>query len=294
MANIPRFVSSLKTISKYFSDTGRSAFSEKEINEIFESKRVAWNLPISMNIDRFTKQLISRLNFEEHEFNFPIMSTRKVYATEAAPAMDIVSSIFEKGYLSHYSAISVLGLTEQIPKTIYLTLEQSKKNVTKPSNLTQDAIDAAFGKEQRISESKINFREYEVFLLKGKNTSNLGVRFLGASHNVRVTDIERTLIDAAVRPGYSGGIAEVQKAYYQAMEADNMSINKLIGYLTKMGFIYPYHQAIGFYLERTGLYKEAQLQKLKDIPKPFNFYLAYNMKEMGYSVEWKIFYPKGF
>jgi len=294
MANIPRFVSSLKTISKYFSDTGRSAFSEKEINEIFESKRVAWNLPISMNIERFTKQLISKVNFEEHIFDFPIMSPRKVYAAEAAPVMDIVSSIFEKGYVSHYSAISILGLTEQIPKTIYLTLEQSKKNITKPSNLTQDAIDTAFSKEQRISESITNFREYEIFLLKGKNTSNLGVRFLGTSHNVRVTDIERTLIDAAVRPGYSGGIAEVQKAYYLAMEAGNVSINKLIGYLSKMAFIYPYHQAIGFYLERTGLYKEAQLQKLRDIPKPFNFYLAYNMKEMEYSAEWKIFYPKGF
>jgi hypothetical protein len=294
MANISRFVTSLKPITKYFLDTGRLAFSQSEINGIFEDKRVVWNLPISMNLDRFTKQLVNKLNFEEHHFEFPGMTLRKVYAASGASVIDVASAIFDKGYLSHYTAISLMGLTQQIPKVVYLSLEQSKKNFALSGNLTQTAIDAAFSKTQRVSESKLDFKGYEIMLLKGKHTNNLGVRYLGNTRSIRVTDTERTLIDAAVRPGYSGGIAEVQKAYYAAKVSGNISINKLIGYLSKMEFIYPYHQAIGFYLERTGLYDDTQLQKLKDIPQPFKFYLAYDMKEMDYSKEWELFYPKGF
>ena len=64
---------------------------------------------------------------------------------------------------------------------------------------------------------------------------------------LRFTNLERTLIDAAVRPVYAGGVFEVRKAYQLAKE--KVSVNRLAALLQKLNYIYPYHQAIGFYLE---------------------------------------------
>ena len=83
-------------------------------------------------------------------------------------------------------------------------------------------------------------------------TNNLGVIFFKDREggSIPTTNIERTLIDIAVRPVYSGGVFEVLKAY--KMAKDKVSINKLAAYLKKIGYVYPYHQVVGFYLEKSG------------------------------------------
>jgi len=66
---------------------------------------------------------------------------------------------------------------------------------------------------------------------------------------IRITGLERTLVDAVVRPDYSGGIEEVLKAF-TAVKGE-ISVNKMLAILKKMDYMYPYHQALGFYLETT-------------------------------------------
>ena len=107
-----------------------------------------------------------------------------------------------------------------------------------------------------------------------------------------VTDIERTLIDITVRPIYSGGIHEVLAAFKKA--AKIVSINKLTAQLKTLDYIYPYHQAIGFYLEKAGNYKDTQIELLKDFDFNYDFYLDHATEEVEYSKEWKLYYPKNF
>jgi len=61
----------------------------------------------------------------------------------------------------------------------------------------------------------------------------------GGAH-VRVTNLERTLIDAVVRPAYSGGVFEVAKAFELAK--DQVSVNAMGAMLGKLRFAYPFHQ----------------------------------------------------
>jgi predicted transcriptional regulator of viral defense system len=103
------------------------------------------------------------------------------------------------------------------------------------------------------------------------------------------TDLERTLIDITVRPAYAGGVQEVLKAYTNA--AKKVSVNRISALLDKLDFIYPYHQAIGFYLEKSGAYKDNQIKLISKKDMKFDFYLTYDMKEMLYSEKWKLFYP---
>lgn len=80
--------------------------------------------------------------------------------------------------------------------------------------------------------------------------------------DVDVTDLERTLIDVVVRPAYAGGINQVAQAYKQA--AHRVDVDHMIKLLKNMQYVYPYHQSIGFLLERAGRTEE-ECRKLKKL-----------------------------
>ena len=59
-----------------------------------------------------------------------------------------------------------------------------------------------------------------------------------------------------------------------------------------MDFIYPYHQAIGFYMEKAG-YEESDFAPLAEMEQKFRFYLSYNIRFKELSDRWNLYYPKG-
>jgi predicted transcriptional regulator of viral defense system len=103
--------------------------------------------------------------------------------------------------------------------------------------------------------------------------------------------LERTLIDITVRPVYAGGVFEVAKAFELAK--DKLSVNALTAMLKKLKYTYPYHQAIGFYLERAG-YKSSLTDLLRKIPMKFDFYLTHQKGETDFVKDWRLHIPKGF
>lgn len=106
----------------------------------------------------------------------------------------------------------------------------------------------------------------------------------------RVTDLERTLIDVTLRPAYAGGVFEVAKAY--ALARERVSVNKLVTMLRKLEFAYPYHQAIGYYLERSG-YTASPLALVRRLPFEHDLYLAHDMGRTRYEAAWHLFVPEG-
>jgi hypothetical protein len=68
------------------------------------------------------------------------------------------------------------------------------------------------------------------------------------------------------------------------------SIETIVEYLSKIDHKYPYHQNIGFYLEKAGFAEEA-ISVLDKIKKEFTFYLDYRIKKTKFSQKWNLFYP---
>jgi predicted transcriptional regulator of viral defense system len=181
------------------------------------------------------------------------------------------------------------GLTEQIPQTIYLNDEQSAKPAP-TSQLTQETLDRAFKARQRVSKFAFIYGRTRIVILSGKQTGSLGVEHAPLSgHRVPVTDLERTLIDIAVRPVYGGGVHEVLAAYQAA--ASRIEVSRIVEYLDSLAYIYPYHQAIGFYLNRAGVPAEL-ISPLRDRGLNFDFHLVHGLKSSVLDRSWRVYVPK--
>ena len=184
-------------------------------------------------------------------------------------------------------------LTEPAPETIYLNAEQRPKFRDESPTLLQENIDKAFKQRPRTTTNISTHQNHKIFLLNGMHTDNLGVEEVNLSgiKNCRLTCLERTLIGITVRPVYSGGVAKVLQAYKLARK--KASAKKTVSLLKKLDYIYPYHQAIGFYMQRAG-YDDSALKVIRESnPIEYDFYLANEMKEKDYSKEWRLYFPTG-
>lgn len=287
MANKSRFVIAESSIKAFFLNNPQTVFSREELGEILEARRSLWNLPVSMNTDRFVEKLVLNETLQNRNIVFSGYGPEKQRLIKPnATAYEFAVSLVNRSFLSHFSAVFLHGLTNQVPKTIYISFEQSKKNRGEQT-LTQAAIDAAFAKPQRRSATTAVYDDYTLLLHSGMYTNRTGITIRS---NLPVTNIERTLIDITVRPGYAGGVFSVLEVYRRAL--DKISINKLAALLDKYSFLYPYHQAIGFYLEKAGLQVE-KLDVFRNKIMALDFYLTYEMTEKAYNSTWKIYHPTG-
>ena len=275
-----------------FQESPSRIYSRRGIGEILSKNRNFWRLAQATTVDDFIAFMVERTQLGAVKLDFPNRPINRYVWGEVA-ALDLAQSLDTDGYFTHYTAIHLHGLTEQIPKTIYFNIEQ--RATGGGGQLSQAGINRAFKGKCRVSNNVAGYRDQRICLVNGQNTQQLGVVDLQTSggSRVRVSGIERTLIDAVVRPVYAGGVFEVASAFEMARDRDQLSVNRLVATLRKLNYTYPYHQAIGFYLEHGG-YRPAQLELLRRFPMEFDFYLAHQMKETDYNEKWRLFIPQGF
>jgi len=292
-------------------------FTRRELTRLLHVNRHELTAPASLTVGRFIRSLesagrlhtrfIHRLAGERVESattttrfrpsgeldSSVSLQTRGTprYIWDEASTYEVALTMRTGSYLSHASAVFLHALTTQIPRTIYVNKEQTPKPAP-GGTLSQAAIDRGFSANPRTSSYLFAYENTRIVLLSGKNTGNLETTDVADSNGVplRVTKLERTLIDITVRPVYSGGIFEVLEAFRGA--AERLSVPTLMATLKKLAFIYPYHQAIGFYMQRAG-YPESSLQRLDRMPKQFDFYLGHKIINPQYDNRWRVYYPAG-
>jgi hypothetical protein len=278
----------------FFEGLPRKAFMAQDLVRIFVQRRNEWRLAVNTTTDAFLRFLLENTPMREALIK-PVdgrsHATALRYVWDGASAYAVASTIERGAYLSHGTAVLLHGLTDQLPHTIYVNREQTSTGWSS-GELTQRAIDQAFSHKPRTSNSLFTYEQSQIVLSHGKNTGRLEVGTLDFDREqLPVTKLERTLIDITVRPIYGGGVYQVLQAYRNAK--DRLSTATLVATLAKLDFVYPYHQAIGFYMQKAE-YPPKALERLKALGMRFNFYLAHDIRDRAFDPEWRLFYPKGF
>jgi len=204
----------------------------------------------------------------------------------------VLSELKPSAYFTHLTAARLHGICPFSQQEIYLNVEQ-KPHVRNPSSLTQEALKNAFQNRPRVSNNVAIHEECRIVLLNGMHTSSLGVESVSvnqarASFTVRTTSLERTLIDLAVRPAYSGGVLNVLQCYRSAK--GKVRVSNMASMLNELDYVYPYHQSVGFYLQKSG-HSADDVNSFREMPMKFDFYLDHGIKSPHYVREWRMNVP---
>ena len=282
----------MKAIQLNLDNRRRAIFTKNDLKEI-----VIQNLPdVGLNQrtliqGQILKYLWEKEKLKEVKFEFPSRKETR-YLFGDITNLELAQSLKPNAYLAHRAAMFIHGLCDEYPAMIYINVEQSQNHKRNTNTLTQSTIDQAFKNKARVSNEIAEANNMKVCITHGQKTDQLGVeaRKGPSGELLRVTDIERTLIDITVRPVYAGGPREVIRAYGKAAEI--VSIDKLNKMLIEMNFVYPYYQSVGFYLQASKAFSNKDIKTFENIDKKFDFYLDYRMKKPAYSQRWKIYYPE--
>ena len=295
MARISVLTLAQSKIEQYLSDLDKNVFLETDLKSIFNRNKKKWDLTYSTTFEKFVNHLLKRsyLSFiEVPEFNKIIYIWKENTLTDEA-VYEVALAIKPRSYISHYSAMFLLNLTEQIPKTIYVTYDrESPINKRKNIDLLQESIDRAFSKEKKKPRVVASFKGYDIVLISGTDSKKTGVTNIKLFNGItiQVTNIARTLIDIVGRPELSGDVTEIAKAY--SLAKNQVQIKQLKIYIKSKDYIYPYEQVVGFLMEYVG-YDADKVEEIHGMCKNiFSFYLGRNMKNPLFSEKWKIYYPK--
>ena len=293
-------------IVAHFDEAGYRVYNSKELGAVLSELRGFWRLAQSTTVEQFAEYLEKKARLRICTLISDLdeaQLTRYAWLPDReAPVSPFALGTSLRGgaYLSHASALYLHGLTDQLPATLYVNKEQSPKG-GRSGELTQAGLDRAFARPQRASRLTYRYEDWRFVVLSGKHTRRLGVVTLPGPQGepLALTGLERTLIDAVVRPVYAGGPAAVLAAFEAAGErlADpdgGWSVGRMLATLKRLDYMYPYHQAIGFYMDRAG-YPTSSLDRLRRLGLELDFYLVHAIppEQREHDPEWRVYYPKG-
>jgi hypothetical protein len=284
------FASHKAEVEAYFDHAHIRVYTDASLQEAIRQNRAAWGLR-TVAISAIVQLLLTESRLSLVRLGSDSYGSLRRYSWGAWSPLELALSLKSNSYLSHGTAAHLRGLLKDAPATFYVNKEQSPKE--RSGSLTQEALDRAFSSRPRRSNLVFSDKERRRFvIIAGKFTKGLGVGAVKgpAGERLNATKVERTLIDIAVRPIYCGGVGSVLEAYRAAR--DELSAKRLMATLKKLDHLYPYHQAIGFYLERAGFGGEA-LDLARRPGLEFDFYLTHGMDDAVYDKAWRLHYPRG-
>lgn len=287
--NIKTVMSKLQ-ITDFLPDVIQRVFTPTQFQRIVADHRELWEIEGSLTTTELIDFLLQASDLSKVTFDFPSRPQTRYVWGKAHPIEIGQSLLTPKGYLCHSSAMAFHKLSTDEPDVWYLNEEQ-KPNPASRNNLTQERMHAAFNKRPRISNNKATYKNNTFCILNGMLTNGLGIISIQQENGlpIRVTSLERTLIDIVVRPFYAGGVEKVLQAYREA--AGKFSIESMGALYEELSYTYPYHQAIGFYLSTAGSYNLKEISVFSKMEKSFDFYLAPQISCPAHSKEWRIYYP---
>ena len=168
----------------------------------------------------------------------------------AVHEFEIAMALVDPAAVSHWSAMHHHGLTEQIPRHVFV-LTTKGTWIPRPRESERKRSSSAFA----VGDTTYRF----VQVMRN--------RFFGAERvwvgdaRVSITDLERTLLDGLSMPRYCGDFAEVLHAFGVAM--NRVNTERITEYAIRLGVTTA--KRLGWVLETQGV-EESRLSTLASLP----------------------------
>jgi predicted transcriptional regulator of viral defense system len=163
---------------------------------------------------------------------------------------EIAMALVHPAAISHWSALHYHGLTEQVPRTVFV-LTSTEASVPR--------VRQATGRQDRKGYPVADTM-YQFVQVKPERYFGTELEWVGEAR-VSMTDPERTLLDVLTRPHYCGDFAEVLHAF--DLRGDAIDLPRIIGYALDLDAATA--KRLGWVLEQQGI-DSARLEQLAAVP----------------------------
>jgi predicted transcriptional regulator of viral defense system len=161
---------------------------------------------------------------------------------------EVAMALVQPAAVSHWSALNYHGLTEQIPRRVFVLT--SARSVPRPRG-----VSAAGAEGYTVGGTVYQF-------VRVNPERFFGVQDVWVDESrVKLTDPERTLLDGLMAPQYCGDFGEVLHAF--EMRGAKLDVDRIIGYALKLDAATV--KRLGWVLERQGI-PTARLEPLRAAP----------------------------
>jgi predicted transcriptional regulator of viral defense system len=168
---------------------------------------------------------------------------------------EIAMQLLQPSAISHWSALHHHGLTDQIPRKIFVL--SPRRFSTQRNKLRQESQDP--------TDYLINGVLFHFIHVKDEKYFGIETTWAG-DVKVNVTDPERTLLDGLSLPWHCGDFSEVLHAF--ETRSARLDLEKIINYALRLDFVTA--KRLGWVLERRGV----ALERLKPLlTRPLTGYL---------------------
>jgi len=163
---------------------------------------------------------------------------------------EIAMALADPGAISHWSAMHHHGLTDQVPRRVFV-LTTTGASVPR----------ARGGKAQRnVDGYPVGETVYRFVQVKPERFFGTESVWVGEAR-VTITDLERTLLDGLSMPQHCGDFAEVLHAFREAR--DRLDVERISGYAQRLDAATA--KRLGWVLERQGV-EPGRLEPLAEVP----------------------------
>jgi len=173
----------------------------------------------------------------------------------------IASYLTRPYYIAFWSALNYHGLSDQIPKSVFVASKKAKKSLS--------VLNTGFVFVQLKNSSFIGIEKIEI-----------------ESQKINISNLNKTLADCLDHPEHSGGIEEVAKAIF--FNHEELDFNKVKAYALKMNNV-TILKRLGYILEKTGLLEEHEdVFKNIQLTKGYSKFDTISRKKGRYNEKWKL------
>lgn len=166
-----------------------------------------------------------------------------------AHEFEIAMALVEPAAISHWSALSHHGLTEQTPRHVFVLT-------------TARSVPRLRGAKSKDAEEGYPVGETVYQFVQVKPERFFGIEDLWVNESrIKMTDPERTLLDGLMAPQYCGDLAEVLHAF--EVRASKLDLDRIIRYALKLDAATA--KRLGWILERQGVGPD-RLALLRKVP----------------------------